>query len=122
MNHTHRRAVRVAARTPLTLGASAHTMSPKSEWSFLMAKKSGHGGKRRNAGRKPFHEKNMTLHVVYLPDELWEYAKQVGTHTTADGTLKQDAARGIRAALEFHRTLKHQFDQAADPDAEPPQP
>lgn len=80
-----------------------------------MAKKSGHGGKRPGAGRKPMHGKNMTLHMVYLPDELWEYAKVVGTYQTTDGLLKQDAARGIRIALEFHQSLAHQFN-ATQPD------
>lgn len=78
-----------------------------------MAKQTKHGGKRPGAGRKPMHGKNMTVHMIYLPDDMWEYAKLVGTHQTVDGTLKQDAARGIRIALEFHQSLAHQFQAAA---------
>lgn len=82
-----------------------------------MAKQnSEHGGKRKGAGRKPMHGKNMTAHMIFLTDEMWEYAKLVGTYQTTDGTLKQDAARGIRIALEFHQSLAHQF-AATQPEA-----
>jgi hypothetical protein len=76
-------------------------------------KRNTHGGHRAGAGRKPIGDKNMRPHLVYISDELWDYFKVIGTYTTVDGKVKQDAARGIRVAGEFHQSLAHQFHDTA---------
>lgn len=79
-----------------------------------MAKKaSGWGGVRKpgkgkRLGRPRKFKDAQKVRSILIVDELYEYAQAIGGN----------ASEGVRLALEFHRTMRRQFDRTApDEDA-----
>lgn len=74
-------------------------------------KKSNWGGKRtpgknKRLGRPRIYKDAQKIRSILITEELYNYAKEVGGN----------ASEGVRLALEFHRAMRHQFNETAPPE------
>lgn len=61
-----------------------------------------HGGARKGAGKKRLYGKNQKLHSIYLPDELWKLAQEIGK-AHPESNDKRYGTQGIRYLLRTYK-------------------